>query len=190
MCGISIIRKLIFLEKEINFGGDFPQKDVRLWKNGRGKCENTWSDEHIIVDGIIENTKLDIIDHNTNNISWWTDKHNRFAIREMIEFYMNKEREYENNKLKLSKNTIFKKNLKFKIYYRLPMFLRSFIFFIYKYFFRLGFLCGWQGFLWCFLQGFWYRTLVDIKIYELNKIMKENKLNFKDAIKKEYGHDI
>jgi len=190
VCGISIIRKLIFLEKEINFGGDFPQKDVRLWKNGRGKCENTWSDEHIIVDGIIENTKLDIIDHNTNNISWWTDKHNRFAIREMIEFYMNKEREYENNKLKLSKNTMFKKNLKFKIYYRLPMFLRSFIFFIYKYFFRLGFLCGWQGFLWCFLQGFWYRTLVDIKIYELNKIMKENKLNFKDAIKKEYGHDI
>ena len=70
------------------------------------------------------------------------------------------------------------------------MFLRSFIFFNYKYFFRLGFLCGWQGFIWCFLQGFWYRILVDIKILELNKIMKENNLNFKEAIKQEYGHDI
>ena len=190
VCGISILRKLIFLDKEIKFGGDFPQRGVRIWKNGSGKCENTWSDEHIIVDGLIENTKLEIIDHNINNISWWTEKHNRFAIREMIEFYMSKEREDDQNRLKLAKSEKLKKNLKFKIYYRLPMFLRSFIFFNYKYFFRLGFLCGWQGFIWCFLQGFWYRILVDIKILELNKIMKENNLNFKEAIKQEYGHDI
>ena len=190
VCGISITRRLIFLEKEINFGGDFPQKGVRIWKKGRGKCENTWSDEHIVIDGLIENTDLDIIDNNINNISWWTEKHNRFAIREMIEFFLNKEREKKNNKLKLSKRESFKKNLKFKIYYNLPMFLRPFLFFIYKYFFRLGFLCGLQGFIWCFLQGFWYRMLVDVKILELNKIMKNENLTFREAIKKEQGYDI
>ena len=190
VCGISIIRRFIFLQKEINYGGDFPQRDVRIWRNGSGKCEDTWSDEHIVVEGSIKNTDLDIIDNNTNNISWWTDKHNRFATREMIEFFMYKERKESKDKLKLSKKKKYKKDLKLKLYYKLPIFLRPFLFFIYKYFIRLGFLSGWQGFLWCFLQGFWYRTLVDIKILEINKIVKNDNSNFKMAIKKEYGYDI
>lgn len=189
-CGVSIIRRLNFFEKEINFGGDFPQRGVRLWRNGKGRCENTWSDEHIVIDGLIEITELDIIDKNINNINWWTDKHNRFATREMIEFFLNNERMKQDNKLKLEKREMLKKKLKFNIYYKFPMFLRPFLFFIYKYFFRLGFLCGWQGFLWCFLQGFWYRVLVDIKILELKKIIKKNDINFKEAIKIEYGFDI
>ena len=190
VCGISIIRRFIFLQKEIKYGGDFPQRDVRIWRNGSGKCEDTWSDEHIVVEGSIKNTDLDIIDNNTNNISWWTDKHNRFATREMIEFFMYKERKESKDKLKLSKKQKYKKDLKLKLYYKLPIFLRPFLFFIYKYFIRLGFLSGWQGFLWCFLQGFWYRTLVDIKILEINKIVKNDNSNFKMAIKKEYGYDI
>ncbi len=189
-CGVSIIRRLNFFEKEINFGGDFPQRGVRLWRNGKGRCENTWSDEHIVIDGLIEITELDIIDKNINNINWWTDKHNRFATREMIEFFLNNERMKQDNKFNLEKREMLKKKLKFNIYYKFPMFLRPFLFFIYKYFFRLGFLCGWQGFLWCFLQGFWYRVLVDIKILELKKTIKKNDINFKEAIKIEYGFDI
>lgn len=188
--GVSITRRFIFLEKEIKFGGDFPQMDVRIWRNGKGKCENTWSDEHMIIDGLIENSNLDIIDNNINNITWWTDKHNRFAIREMIEFFSQKERVKENNHFKLSKKTKTMKNIKFKIYYRFPMFLRALVFFIYKYFLRLGFLGGWQGFIWCFLQSFWYRILVDIKILEINNIMKKNNFTFKEAVKKEYGVEI
>lgn len=188
--GISITRRLIFLEKEIKFGGDFPQMDVRLWRNGKGKCENTWSDEHMIIDGLIENSNLDIIDNNINNITWWTDKHNRFAIREMIEFFSQKERVKKKNHFKLSKKTKTMKNIKFKIYYRFPMFLRALVFFIYKYFLRLGFLGGWQGFIWCFLQTFWYRILVDVKILEIRNIMKKNNFTFKEAIKKEYGVEI
>tara|TARA_Y100000768_G_scaffold296454_1_gene230267 strand:- start:115 stop:1008 length:894 start_codon:yes stop_codon:yes gene_type:complete len=188
--GISITRRLIFLEKEIKFGGDFPQMDVRLWRNGKGKCENTWSDEHMIIDGLIENSNLDIIDNNINNITWWTDKHNRFAIREMIEFFSQKERVKEKNHFKLSKKTEKMKNIKFKIYYRFPMFLRALVFFIYKYLLRLGFLGGWQGFIWCFLQSFWYRILVDVKILEIRNIMKKNNFTFKEAIKKEYGVEI
>ena len=53
-----------------------------------------------------------------------------------------------------------------------------------------GFICGLQGFIWCFLQGFWYRMLVDVKILELNKIMKNENLTFREAIKKEQGYDI
>ena len=188
--GVSIIRRLIFLGKEINFGGDFPQKAIRIWRNGKGKCEDTWSDEHIIVDGDVDYSNLDIIDKNLNNISWWTTKHNKFATREMIEFFLQKERKEKYTNLKLSKRTKIKKDLKFKIYYNFPYGLRAFLFFIYKYIFRLGFLNGWQGFVFHFLQGFWYRFLVDIKIIELKKIMKNNNLNLRQAVKKEYGYDI
>ena len=54
-------------------------------------------------------------------------------------------------------------------YIRLPLFWRCFAFFIYRYFIRLGFLDGKEGFLWHFLQGWWYRTLADAKVYELKK---------------------
>jgi hypothetical protein len=46
------------------------------------------------------------------------------------------------------------------------LFLRAFLYFIYRYIFRLGFLDGIKGLVFHFLQGFWYRFLVDSKIYE------------------------
>ena len=45
-------------------------------------------------------------------------------------------------------------------------FWRAFAYFCYRYFLRLGFLDGVPGFLWAFLQAFWYRTLVDALLYE------------------------
>ena len=41
--------------------------------------------------------------------------------------------------------------------------------FTYRYFFKLGFLDGKEGFIWHFLQGLCYRFLVDAKIFELKK---------------------
>lgn len=190
ICGVSILRRYIFLGKEINKGGDFPQQGVRIWKTNKGKCENTWSDEHIEVDGDIIVSDLDIIDNNINNIAWWTDKHNRFAEREMIEFFSNKKNKNFENETKMEKSEKFKKKLKFNIYYKFPLFLRPFLYFIYKYFLKFGFLNGIQGFLWCFLQGFWYRMLVDVKIYEINKISKYKNITNNEAIRDEYQIDI
>jgi hypothetical protein len=45
----------------------------------------------------------------------------------------------------------------------------------------LGFLDGKEGFLWHFLQGFWYRVLADAKVYELKK-----RFNFDDEKIKQY----
>jgi hypothetical protein len=49
---------------------------------------------------------------------------------------------------------------------------RALLFFLYRYFLRLGFLDGWQGFAFHFLQGFWYRFLVDVKVHELETLMR------------------
>lgn len=51
----------------------------------------------------------------------------------------------------------------------MPLYLRPFLYFSYRYFLRLGFLDGKKGFVFHFLQSFWYRLLVDIKIEQLRE---------------------
>jgi len=79
-----------------------------------------------------------------------------------------------------------KRWLKYR-YAKLPLFSRPFIYFIYRYFFKLGVLDKKEGLIWHFLQGFWYRFLVDAKIYEIEKKIKETGKSIKEVIKEEYG---
>ena len=75
-------------------------------------------------------------------------------------------------------------------YNRLPLFWRALGYFSYRYFIKLGFLDGKEGFLWDFLQGWWYRTLVDAKIYEIKKTCGNNPDKIKNLLRNEYGIKI
>ncbi|MBL7799044.1 MAG: hypothetical protein JNJ90_21270, partial [Saprospiraceae bacterium] len=55
------------------------------------------------------------------------------------------------------------------LYERLPLFVRPMLYFLVRYFLRLGFLDGRRGLIFHFLQGFWFRFLIDAKVYELEK---------------------
>ena len=188
--GITVNRQLIFLGKKINFGGMFPHKTHRIWRNGKGKCENAWVDEHIIVDGKTTHINEDIIDENLNNLKWWINKHKSYAIREAINFLLMKENS-KNNNLKINDLPQFsKKKMKLKFYYNFPVILRPILLFLYSYFLRLGFLDSWQGLIFHFLQGFWYRILVDLNILKLQKKMKVKNLTLKQAVNHKYGYDI
>jgi hypothetical protein len=46
------------------------------------------------------------------------------------------------------------------------LFLRAIAYGFLRYFILLGFLDGRAGFVFHFLQGFWYRLIIDAKIYE------------------------
>jgi hypothetical protein len=89
----------------------------------------------------------------------------------------------------LSEQALHKRNLKLK-YVKLPLFFRTFTYFIYRYIFRLGFLDGKEGFLWHFFQGFWYRTLVDAKIFEIKKACGSDVEKMKIYIKSKYKIDL
>ena len=69
----------------------------------------------------------------------------------------------------------------------MPLFMRPFFYFFYRYFIKFGFLEGKEGLMWHFLQGFWYRFLVDAKIFEIYKKTGKNKEDIKKFIKDEYG---
>ena len=185
--GISLNRKLIFLNKEITIKGFFPHKTLRIWKTGKGYCEDAWMDEQIKVDGKLLDFDDCITDYNLNGLSWWIKKHKNYSIREAINYLIiktNRKKFLENNRDKSKLN----KNLKYKIYYNFPLFIRPFLLFFYSYFLKLGFFNGWKGLIFCFLEFIWFRFLVDVNIYQIRKIIRKNKISLEEAIKIKYGY--
>jgi hypothetical protein len=190
--GYTINLRRVFFGKWLKHGALYPVKLLRIWRNNQGRCETRWMDEHIKVNGDVRHINADFADDNLNNITWWTSKHNNYATREAIELLM-----LENKlalpvvlEVSMSKNVKVKRWIKINIYNRLPLGARAFSYFIYRYFLRLGFLDGWQGLVFHVLQGFWYRFLVDVKVYELRQLMAQRNCTLEDVVKAEYGFNI
>lgn len=172
--GLYLSRRMTFLGKAIRYGGIFPIRVLRLFRSGRGRCEDRWMDEHIIVEGQTAELKGEIIDDNLNHLSWWTEKHNSYASREVIDI-LNLEYGFLPSEsvanLRDHQQAGIKRWIKEKIYFHLPLGFRAFAYFIYRYLFRLGFLDGKEGAAFHVLQGFWYRFLVDAKLLEVRNYM-------------------
>ncbi len=191
--GIRIKRLMYFLDKPLKMGGMYPIWHLKIWRNGYAYCEEKWMDERMkLVKGETIEIDGDIIDHNLNNTSWWTQKHNSYATKEAIDD-LNIIYNF-NNGLTVKPNFFGKSEERrkyFKVMYlKLPLFLRPFIFFFIRYFIQGGILEGKNGLIWCILQAFWYRFLVDLRIYEVYKKTKKNKNQIIEYFKKEYNYDI
>lgn len=163
--GIEIKRRVVFMGKWLKHGGMYPRYFLRIFKIGYGECERRKMDEHIVVSsGKVIRFKYDIVDENKKDLTWWTNKHNSYSSREMMD-YCNKEIERNNvDKLNLQAKII--RYIKVRVYYKLPLFFRAKMHYILRYYFLLGFLDGKQGKIFHFLQAYWYRFLVDAKIFE------------------------
>jgi len=55
---------------------------------------------------------------------------------------------------------------------------------------RGGFLEGKEGFLWHFLQGWWYRTLVDAKVWEIKRESGGDREKMLELLRGKYGMKI
>lgn len=168
--GIYIDRKYYFLGKWIKFGGMYPISHLRIWRHAYGRVENRWMDERtVLMKGSSIHMPVNIVDDNGNSLSWWIDKHNNYATREMIDS-MNLKYNFMPVDTSINKSggkqAIFKRVMKERFYAKIPLFIRPFLYFLYRYFLRLGILDGSKGFVFHFMQSFWYRMLVDCKIYE------------------------
>jgi glycosyltransferase involved in cell wall biosynthesis len=185
--GVYCNRRMTFQGKLIKYGGIFPVRLLRLFRYGHGQCENRWMDEHIKVAGSTVDFKGEMIDDNLNSLTWWTDKHNGYASCEALDL-LNLEYRFmpldSVAQLRGGKQASVKRWLKEKVYARLPGGIRAFIYFFYRYVIRLGFLDGHAGTSFHFLQGFWYRYLVDAKVNEVKRYMKENGVDVVAAIEK------
>lgn len=184
--GVYCSRRMTFQGRLIRHGGVFPVRVLRLFRYGRGQCENRWMDEHIKVAGPTLDLQGEIIDDNLQSLTWWTAKHNSYASREAVDL-LNLEYHFMPHdtvaRLRGGKQAGVKRWLKEQVYARLPRGFRAFAYFCYRYFIRLGFLDGPTGTAFHFLQGFWYRYLVDAKVAEVKRYMRESNCNVIVAIK-------
>jgi glycosyltransferase involved in cell wall biosynthesis len=187
--GIYVKRGIVFYGKLLKFGTWSPRWNLKIFRYKVGYCENRWMDEHIKLKyGNTVNINGLQIDDNRNDLTWWTQKHNNYATREMIDMFMlNYRYQKQEVKPKLFGNEEQRKRWLKLRYAGIPLFIRPFFNFIYRYFLRLGFLDGIQGFIWHILQGFWYRMLVDAKIWEIKRRFNNNSEQIIKYLDKEYN---
>jgi glycosyltransferase involved in cell wall biosynthesis len=164
--GLLVKRRVYFWGRWIRHGGYYPTWLLRIWRHGRARCEQRWMDEHMIVDrGRTLRLDHDIVDENRKGLTFWTDKHNRYADREVRDLLASQDRSAK--LVELRDQAGLRRWLKQNLYGRAPLFWRACGYWFYRYVLRLGFLDGRPGLVFHFLQGFWYRFLVDAKIWEL-----------------------
>ncbi|WP_247368954.1 glycosyltransferase family 2 protein [Bradyrhizobium sp. CW10] len=175
--GINLKRKHIFLGRWIKFGGRYPLILLRIWRWGEGRIEDRWMDEHIIIKkGDTVTLNGGFSDHNLNDLTFFTDKHNKYATREAIDVLNQRLCFLGGDNRMLAGNSprqaVRKRAIKERIYNKIPFQLSALLYFGYRYVCQFGFLDGKEGLIYHLLQGFWYRFLVGAKIFELEAQIK------------------
>jgi len=163
--GYLIARRTIFLGRWIKHGAHYPLFHLRLFRRGRGRCENRLYDQHFIVDGKAVKLKNDFIDEVAHSLTAWSIRHVLWAEMEATAI-VSPTSASDVLKGKFCEDSRMRRRwMKEVIYGRLPLLLRPFGYWFYRYFLRFGFLDGKEGLIFHFLQGFWFRFLVDCNIY-------------------------
>jgi glycosyltransferase involved in cell wall biosynthesis len=169
--GFYIKRRQIFRGRWIRHGGYYPKYLLKLFRRDRVRIDpSDLIDHHFYVEGHVTKLQYDLIEVNKkeDDISFWIDKHNRYATLLAREELYRREETRRNFLQPSLVGNPDQRTLRLKqLWWRLPLFVRPFLYFFYRYFLRFGFLDGKEGFMFHFLQGFWYRLLVDIKLEEM-----------------------
>lgn len=174
--GFYVKRRQIFRGKWIRYGGYYPKYLLKLFRRGKVRTDlNDLVDHHFYVEGRVDKLQYDLVEENKkeNNISFWIEKHNRYAIllaRE--ELQRRKGQQRRPIKPSLIGNPDQRMLWLKELWCRCPLYVRPFLYFLYRYFLRLGFLDGKEGFIFHFLHAFWFRLVVDVKLEEMQRAEK------------------
>lgn len=171
--GVILRRRVFFMGRWIRYGGMYPQLLLRIFRVDHGKSEIKLMDEHLIItDGEVITFQHDFLDNNNKSLEWWIAKHNWYSNKEVLDQQMKADMVNGNESVGET-TTSFQSKMKRFVknygYYSLPKFFRAHLYFFYRYYIKLGFLDGLEGKIFHFLQAYWYRFLVDSKIYECEK---------------------
>jgi len=168
--GFYIRRRQIFRGRLLRFGGYGSKFMLKLFRRGAGELDKTEQDTRVYVSGRTRKLRGTILENNLkeSEILFYLQKHLRYAEAFAQEEY---QRRLTGREWKLRPSLLGTPDqrvlwLKGR-YYRLPLYLRAFGYFFYRYVWLLGFLDGREGAIFHFLQAFWFRLIVDIRLAEL-----------------------
>ena len=170
--GFYLNRRQIFRGQWIRHGGYYPKHLLKLFRLRKVRLdERDLVDHHFYVSGKSGELRHDLIEDNRKeaDIAFWFSKHIGYAelhAREELSRRRGGDRAWPIPPAFFGspdQRVVWRKRL----WYRMPLYARPFVYFLYRYLVLGGVLDGKQGFIFHFLQGFCYRLLVDIRLAEL-----------------------
>lgn len=174
IAGYYIPRLVHFHQQQIRHGGMWPIFHLRLFRRGRGCCESRKYDQHFYVDGQSTQLKGPMIDDIRLSLTEWSARHNRWADAEVDEIL----NPSCNGVIPPGNgNPVAEKRAQRSFYYKAPIFWRALGLFLYRYIIKRGFLDGRWGLIFFVLQTFWFRFLIDAKLYERMKNKEQIGMN-------------
>jgi len=164
--GFYLNRKVIFYGKWIRHCGWYPSWNLRLFRHGHGRYEQREVHEHLLLDGEAGYCRHDLIHEDLRDMSFWIAKHNRYSSQEAGELdRVRRGASTAGLQASFLKGSLERKRfIKERIWPHLPG--RAFLAFFYWYFFRLGFLDGKHGFLFCQMHAI-FEQFTTAKLWEL-----------------------
>jgi glycosyltransferase involved in cell wall biosynthesis len=169
--GVFIKRRQWFRQRWIKHGGYYPKYLLKLFRRGKVVIDTSdLVDHHFYIPGPVRKLRYDLIESNAkeDDIAFFIQKHNRYAT-----LLAREELRWRTESPQSAIEPSFAGNpdqraLALKRLWRgMPLYVRPFLYFFYRYVLRLGFLDGKEGAIFHFLQAFWFRLLVDINIDEM-----------------------
>jgi len=152
--GYYINRRFVFYGKWIKHCGWYPSWHLRFFRHRLGRYENRPVDEHVILNGKVGRLKNDMMHRDCRDMDWWIAKHNRYATLNAIAYRQVEKNELTEERIRprlFGSHVERRRFLKERVWRHLPA--RGLLFFLYLYVFRLGFLDGRKGFMFCLMHG-------------------------------------
>ncbi len=176
--GFYIRRRQIFRGHPIEHGGYGSKYLLKLFRRSVSQLDPVEQDTRVYVRGATAKLREPLEEWNKKEdaILFYLEKHLRYA-----EAFAREEYERRTKKLPWKATprlfgTPDERILWLKSrWYRMPLFVRPVLYFGYRYFFLFGFLDGAVGTLFHFLQAFWFRLVVDVRLAELLREGQKNK---------------
>lgn len=160
--GFYIKWRFIWMGRWIRHGY-YPTWILRLFRRGKGRCEERGVNEHLIVEPPLAYLEHDFIHEDRKNLADWIVKHVRYARREAQELIKREQgrRQVEIGARLWGTQAERKRWLRRHLWERLPPFVRPWLYFVYRYLLRGGFLDGKEAFVFHFLHALWFPLLID-----------------------------
>jgi glycosyltransferase involved in cell wall biosynthesis len=175
--GFYVNRRLIFMGRWLKHGSLYPSWALRIFRPGRGRFEERPVNEHFVLEGKTGYLSQPLDHQDRRPLSDWISKHNRYAELEAEEFHQEESRGGYQGTIEVrfwGKQAERKRWIKLRVWNRLPLLLRPFLFFFRNYFLKGGFLDGVPGFIYHVLWSFWYPFLVSAKIIERRRLLRHD----------------
>jgi glycosyltransferase involved in cell wall biosynthesis len=163
---IFVRKDFFFLGKHLKYSYAHPYIKLIFNRKKGLKFIADGAREYALIDGGSLTLKKGLHHEDRRSFDTWIVKHIKNANRECNQFYKNLE---EPNKQKQD-DISFKNSLKLfirkNIWNNIPLGVRPFFYFLFRYFGQLGFLDGKEGLIFCVNHALWYQMLIDVKIIE------------------------